>query len=64
MFLTISALTLTGLLLALLLRFRALGIGAAVVAVLFGFYLSQTGAAESIDQIMGALADAVRNVGP
>ncbi|WP_405849209.1 hypothetical protein OG211_18385 [Streptomyces niveus] len=63
MFLTISALALSGLLLALLLRFRALGIGAAIVAVLFGFYLSRTGAAESIDQIMGALADAVRNVG-
>lgn len=63
MFLTISALALTGLFLALLLRFRALGIGTAVVAVLFGFYLSRTGAAESIDQIMAALADAVRDVG-
>ncbi|MGW8570615.1 hypothetical protein [Streptomyces niveus] len=63
MFLTISALALTGLFLALLLRFRALGIGAAVVAVLFGFYLSRTGAADSIDQIMAALADAVRDVG-
>lgn len=63
MFLTISALALTGLLLALLLRFRALGVGAAVVAVLFGFYLSRTGAAGSIESIMAALADAVRNVG-
>ncbi|MFI6084594.1 hypothetical protein ACIBBB_27080 [Streptomyces sp. NPDC051217] len=62
MFLTISALALTGLFLALLLRFRALGIGAAVVAVLFGFYLSRTSAAGSIDQIMTALANAVRNV--
>ncbi|WP_405797386.1 hypothetical protein [Streptomyces sp. NBC_01506] len=64
MFLTISALALTGLLLALLLRFRALGVGAAVVAVIFGFYLSRTGAADSIDQIMTALANAVRNVRP
>ncbi|MFC8829376.1 hypothetical protein ACFT9I_28975 [Streptomyces sp. NPDC057137] len=64
MFLTISALALTGLFLALLLRFRALGIGAAAVAVLFGFYLSRTGAADSIDQIMTALANAVRNVSP
>ncbi|MCX4824396.1 hypothetical protein OG883_31985 [Streptomyces sp. NBC_01142] len=63
MFLTISALALFGLLLALLLRFKALGIGAAVVALLFGFYLSRTGAAASIDQVMNALADAVRDVG-
>lgn len=63
MFLTISALALLGLLLALLLRFKALGIGAAVVALLFGFYLSRTGAAESIDQIMTALANAVRDIG-
>ncbi|WP_327190007.1 hypothetical protein [Streptomyces xinghaiensis] len=63
MFLTISAIALFGLFLALLLRFRALGIGAAVIAVLFGFYLSRTGAAESIDQIMTALANAVRDIG-
>ncbi|WP_326811195.1 hypothetical protein OIE62_20605 [Streptomyces scopuliridis] len=63
MFLTISALALLGLLLALLLRFKAVGIGAAVVAVLFGFYLSRTGAAESIDQVITALADAVRDIG-
>ncbi|NBM17502.1 hypothetical protein [Streptomyces sp. GC420] len=63
MFLTISAIALLGLLLALLLRFKALGIGAAVIAVLFGFYLSRTGAAQSIDQVMTALADAVRDIG-
>ncbi|KNE79656.1 MULTISPECIES: hypothetical protein [Streptomyces] len=63
MFLTISAIALFGLFLALLLRFRALGIGAAVIAVLFGFYLSRTGAADSIDQVMTALANAVRDIG-
>jgi hypothetical protein len=63
MFLTISVLALLGLLLALLLRFKSLGIGAAAVAVLFGFYLSRTGAAESIDQVMTALAGAVRGLG-
>lgn len=63
MFLTISALALFGLLLALLLRFNALGIGAATVALLFGFYLSRTGAADSVDQIMTALAAAVADAG-
>ncbi|WP_066953116.1 hypothetical protein [Streptomyces lushanensis] len=63
MFLTISALALFGLFLALLLRFRALGIGAAAVAVLFGFYLSRTGAADAIDQIMSALGSAIHDLG-
>ncbi|WP_171166819.1 hypothetical protein [Streptomyces sp. I05A-00742] len=63
MFVTISALALFGVLLALLIRFKAVGIGAAAVAVLFGFYLSRTGAAGSIDQIMTALSGAVRDLG-
>ena len=63
MILTFSALALFGLLLALLLRFKSLGVGAALVAVLFGFYLARTGAAESVDQIMTALAAAVRDIG-
>ncbi|WP_069625958.1 hypothetical protein [Streptomyces niveus] len=61
MVLTVSALALLGLLLLLLLRFKSLGVGAAVVAVLFGFYLARTGAADSIDQIMTALSDAIRD---
>ncbi|GAA2650879.1 hypothetical protein GCM10010400_09880 [Streptomyces aculeolatus] len=63
MTITITALALFGLLLALLIRFRAVGVPAAVVALLFGFYLSRTGAADSIDQIMTALADAVNDAG-
>lgn len=63
MLLTISALALLGLFLALLLRFKALGIGAAVVAVLFGFYLSRTDASQSIDQVMAALSGAIRDIG-
>ncbi|MGW2256704.1 hypothetical protein ACWCXE_02305 [Streptomyces sp. NPDC001780] len=63
MVLTISVLALLGLLLALLLRFKSLGAGAALIAVLFGFYLSRTGAAASIDQIMSALGEAVRDLG-
>ncbi|WP_329077539.1 hypothetical protein [Streptomyces niveus] len=61
MVLTMSALALLGLFLVLLLRFKSLGIGAAVVAVLFGFYLARTGAADSVDQIMTALSDAIRD---
>ncbi|WP_406324843.1 hypothetical protein [Streptomyces niveus] len=56
-----SAIALLGLFLVLLLRFKSLGIGAAVVAVLFGFYLARTGAADSVDQIMTALSDALRD---
>lgn len=61
MVLTVSALALLGLFLVLLLRFKSLGVGAAVVAVLFGFYLARTGAADSVDQIMTALSDAIRD---
>ncbi|MEU0528057.1 hypothetical protein [Streptomyces niveus] len=61
MVLTMSALALLGLFLVLLLRFKSLGMGAAVVAVLFGFYLARTGAADSVDQIMTALSDAIRD---
>ncbi|MEV8364014.1 hypothetical protein [Streptomyces niveus] len=61
MVLTMSALALLGLFLILLLRFKSLGVGAALVAVLFGFYLARTGAADSVDQIMTALSDAIRD---
>jgi hypothetical protein len=56
---SISALALFGVLLALLMRYRAVSAGAAVVALLFGFYLARSSAAPSIDQIMSALENAV-----
>lgn len=56
---SISALALFGVLLMLLMRYRALGAGAAVVALLFGFYLARSSAAPSVDQIMSALRDAI-----
>jgi hypothetical protein len=62
-FLTVSALALFGLLLLLLLRYKSLGAGAAIVAVLFGFYLARTGAASSIDQLMSAVGSAVHSIG-
>ncbi|WP_432092296.1 hypothetical protein [Streptomyces sp. bgisy100] len=63
MVLTISAIALFGLLLALLLRFKVVGAGAALVAGLFGFYLARTGAAASVDQVMTALGSAIRDIG-
>lgn len=56
---TVSALVLFGVLLILLMRYRAVSAGAAVVTLLFGFYLARSGAASSIDQIMSALKNAV-----
>lgn len=44
---------------AALLKFKAVGFGAAVCVALFGFYLASTDAADSITQFMTALGDAV-----
>ncbi|SFE28274.1 hypothetical protein SAMN05216251_102366 [Actinacidiphila alni] len=63
MIFSISALVLFGALLALLMRFRAVGAGAAVVALLFGFYLARSDAAPSVDQIMSALRGAIPSSG-
>lgn len=60
---SISALVLFGALLALLIRYRALSTAAAVVALLFGFYLARSNAAPSIDQIMTALSHALPTAG-
>ena len=59
MVVSISALVLFGALLALLMRYRAVSAGAAVVALLFGFYLARSSAADSIDQLMSAVKDAI-----
>ncbi|MCF3102938.1 hypothetical protein IPZ58_15260 [Streptomyces roseoverticillatus] len=56
---SISALVLFGILLAMLIRSKSVGIGGATVAILFGYYLSRTGIAAPIDQVMGAIAHAV-----
>ncbi|MDX2938308.1 hypothetical protein [Streptomyces ipomoeae] len=61
---TISLVLLLAVGVALLLRFRAVGAGAAVVVALFGFYLADTDAADTVNQLVtavtGALADAGR----
>ncbi|WP_069815332.1 hypothetical protein [Streptomyces sp. TP-A0874] len=58
---TISLALLFGALLALLLRTRALGAGSAFVAVMFGFYLASTGAADTVNSLMSAVVTALPN---
>ncbi|MGW1076547.1 hypothetical protein [Streptomyces sp. NPDC002537] len=60
---SISALAFFGLLLAMLIRSKSVGLGAAAVAVLFGYYLSRTGATTSIDQVMSAIGGAIPSFG-
>ncbi|MFE4856112.1 hypothetical protein [Streptomyces sp. NPDC056670] len=56
---TLNAIVLFGILLAMLIRSKAVGFGTAIVSVLFGFYLARTPAAPSVDSIMAALASAI-----
>ncbi|MFG3254954.1 hypothetical protein [Streptomyces sp. NPDC048172] len=56
---TLSLVLILGLVLALLLRFKSLGIGAALVAALFGFYLARTDAAPTITNLTNAVTDAI-----
>ncbi|MFG2259735.1 hypothetical protein [Streptomyces mirabilis] len=63
MVITIPLVLLLAAVLALLLRFRALGAGAAVAAVLFGFYLAGTGAADTVNQLVTAVTGALAGAG-
>ncbi|WAZ23167.1 hypothetical protein STRCI_004492 [Streptomyces cinnabarinus] len=56
---TISLALLFGIVLFMLLRSNTLGPGSAFVAVMFGFYLASTGAADSINQLMNAVVNAI-----
>lgn len=47
----------------LLLRFKAVGAGAAVVVALFGFYLASTGAADTVNQLVAAVTGALADIG-
>ena len=62
MVVTISLVVLFGAALAALLKFKAVGFGAAFVAVMFGFYLASTGAAEPVNELTTAVVDAVRDL--
>lgn len=57
---SISLVLLFGLILTLMLRVNK-GYGTALVAALFGFYLADSGAASTINSLVGALANALPN---
>ncbi|MGW1211227.1 hypothetical protein ACWD5F_16510 [Streptomyces sp. NPDC002499] len=63
MVLTIPIVLLLAVVAALLLRFKAVGFGAAVVVALFGFYLAGTGAADTVNQLVTAVTDALAGTG-
>ncbi|MCL6300491.1 hypothetical protein [Streptomyces kronopolitis] len=56
---TLSVVLILGLFLAALIRYKSLGLGAAAVAVLFGFYLANTSARHTINQLTTAIARAI-----
>jgi hypothetical protein len=59
---TVSAVLLFGTALAFLLRAKTLGVGAALIAALFGFYLAQTGIAPPIRHAMASIATALAHI--
>ncbi|MDX3458039.1 hypothetical protein PV396_39910 [Streptomyces sp. ME02-8801-2C] len=63
MVITIPLVLLLAVVVALLLRFKAVGAGAVVAVALFGFYLANTGAADTINDLVTAFTDAVPGVG-
>ncbi|MER5830247.1 hypothetical protein ABT116_05335 [Streptomyces sp. NPDC002130] len=63
MVITIPLVLLFAALALLLLRFKAVGAGAAVVVALFGFYLANTGAADTVNQLVAAVTGALADIG-
>ncbi|MFF0426970.1 hypothetical protein ACFYUJ_21465 [Streptomyces sp. NPDC004520] len=62
MVITVSLVVLFGLVLFFLLRSKALGPGSAFIAVMFGFFLASTGAAQPINQLTESVIDAFSNL--
>ena len=63
MVITIPLVLLLAAALAALLRFKALGAGAAVIAALFGSYLAATDASDTVNQLVTAVTDALADTG-
>ncbi|PKA35534.1 hypothetical protein [Streptomyces sp. SM8] len=59
MLVSVSLVVFFGLVLFFLLRSRALGWGAAFVAMMFGFFLASTGAAGPVNRLTAAVIDAL-----
>lgn len=60
---TFSLVVVFGVLTGFLLKYRALSTGGFLAAALFGFYLAQTGAADTINDVTGSLAEAIAGIG-
>lgn len=60
---SLSAVLLFGLASLAALRYGSLRFGAGLLALLFGFYLARTDAAGTVDQLMGAVVDALSSIG-
>ena len=63
MILTLSAVLVFGLLVAVLLKTKSLGVGVGLAAFLFGFFTASTGAAKPIREVVAALAKALSDLG-
>ncbi|MET7572529.1 hypothetical protein ABZT04_29125 [Streptomyces sp. NPDC005492] len=63
MTLTIPLVLLLAVVAVLLLRFKAVGFGAAVVIALFGFYLAGSSAADTVNHLVTAVTDAMPGIG-
>jgi hypothetical protein len=59
---TVSLVALFGLVLFFLLRSKSLGYGAAFIAAAFGFFLASTGAVGPINDLTGAVIDAIQQL--
>jgi hypothetical protein len=59
---TFPVILILGVIAAALLKFRAVGFGAAVLVALFGFYLASTDAADSITQFVTAVGNAIGDI--
>ncbi|MBA0054031.1 hypothetical protein E0L36_25220 [Streptomyces sp. AJS327] len=62
MALTLSAVVLFSLISLVLVRSRSVGIGAATMLFLFGFFVADTGASSAIHTTLQAIAGAVTNL--
>jgi hypothetical protein len=60
---TLSLVLILGIAVVALLRFRAVAIGAAIVCVLFGFYVADTDAAATINDTVSSIADVISDIG-
>jgi hypothetical protein len=60
--LNVSALSLFGVALLVMIRYRVLSLSSAIVAGLFGFYLAATGLAPTVNHALAALAHALANI--